>query len=522
MAGFAFWVQSIRMIPLPNESQSQFAIRFHSEMAAKIPSTSQRNQAALNAWRNSANHQPFIKSLDSRFPVSQYRRVRNVNCFEEHELPESTLPDGTVSEAKKYSRTELAEMVDGMNSRILDHEHFSPLSKGHTQLDADGNLAVDPEVLGYTGPYYLGQVGEQNPRWAIFEDEYHQLSSVPELDKRRGRSPEVWPYKNARDRFFHPVAALGAEMPRLNLTPARYSRTGNAGERIFVEFYSGTTPYGGNASAPSFGKKESKMPDMYGQSADPNAPAPAAAPVASAPAAQDAPPQNAGGMDDESGAGVPEMVDEIVGALMETPPFQFLMQLYQERQQADAQPPMAGGASPLPGAPAPAPAVAPAAAAPPMAPPAPAAVAPAPAPAPADPNRPQPYSRREIELQEALIRERTGRIRLERYSRLTALASEFDLVPEDEVERTADFNHEQFEGHCQMIQDRYRRNPQSVTDFASLASYADPTPKPARQTAGQLGQKDADEIARIATEKGVSYGVARDMYTRSKSAVAAS
>ena len=508
--------------PFPGESQPDFAIRFHAEMAGTIPGTDRRNQACLNAWRNSPNHQQLVKSVDSRFPVSQYRRVRNVHCFEEHELPEETLPDGSKVPPKKYSRTELAEMVDGMNRRILDHEHFSPLSKGHTVVDQSGNMVNDPDVLGYTGPYYLGQVGETNPRWGIFEDEYHRLEAVPELDRRRSRSPEVWPYKNARDRFFHPVAALGAEMPRLNLMPARYSRTlGPSGERVFVEIYSATSPFGGNTSAPSFGpadpeKKAPAMPDMYagGPPAD-QTPAPGQD--------QQAPTEDGGG-------DIPGMVEEIISGLMETPPFQFLMQLYNERQNSDAQPPMAGGSSPDPAA-----AAAPAApaAAPPVATPAvpmpsaaPPAAPPAPAP-PQDPNR-QQYSRRHQDLEaelaatrELAARERSARVRLERYSRLNELAAEFYLVPDEELERTSDYTDEQFASHCSMISERYSRNPQHVPDFQALSSFGDPaSPRPGLRTpANAVTKEDSDKIADLAVREGVSYGSARDIYMRNKAAV---
>ena len=499
------------MKPLPEESQPDFAIRFHTAMASEIPATNQRNLACLNAWRNSTNHKHLARSVDSRFPVSQYRRAKNVHYFEEHEVPEDTLPDGTKVPPKKYSRTELAEMVAGMNARIADHDHFPPLSKGHTVLDENGRLIQDPDVLGYTGPFYLGQVGDVNPRWGIFGDEYHAKDSIPELDRRRGRSPEVWPYRNARDRFFHPVAALGAEMPRGNLIPARYSRTSGDGEKVIVEFYTATAPFAGNTCVPAFGPAKEKknmnqapVPDQYGQAPAPPAPAPSAAPPA--------PAQQGMGDGDGDEANAPAIVEEIIQGLMETPPFQFLMQLYQERQQQDSQGPMDGGQQ-----------FAQQQASTPAAPPAPAAPAPAVpvAAPPMPPSIPRQYSRQVEELQRELARERHARQRVERYSRLNDLTSEFILDPDEELERTANYSDAQFEDHYNLIVNHYNRNPANVPDFHAASSF--PEPKDGSKTSGKLSADELDEIGKIAQSKGIRYSDARDLYVRQKrSAVAVS
>lgn len=230
-------------------------------------------------------------------------------------------------------------------------------------------------------------------------------------------------------------------------------------------------------------------------------------------------PMSQGGGEGDAG-NVPAIVEEIISGLMETPPFQFLMQLYNERQQSDAKPPMAGSGSPadMAGGAPPAPA-----AAVPAAPAAP--VPPAAATSPGDPSR---YSRQIQDLNHELAQvrqqaaaERMARVRLERYSRLAELSRDFNLIPDEELDRTAEYSDEQFAAHCSMITERYSRNPQSVPDFASLAGIGVP-PKGPRQPANSLSKDDAEAVAKLATEKGLSYGAARDLYMRNRNSVAVS
>lgn len=506
------------MLPNPGESQSDFAIRFHSAMAGRIPSAAERTAACLDAWRKSENHLSLAKVFNGRFPVSQYRRVRSVNSFEEHEVPETRNDKGEiVEEARKYSRSELAAMVDGMNSRIIDHEHFAPLSKGHTQIDDNGEMLNDPEVLGFCGPYYLGMVGETNPRWGIFQDEAHYLDAVPQLDKRRGRSPEVWPYKDPGSRFFHPVAALAAEMPRLNLTPAkysRYSRPDGAGGTVNVEFYSA-----GNAGSAGFEKENQMDDEKMSQSGQPGQ-------------SDGGNPQGPPGQQDDENTG--SLVDEILAGLLETPPFQWMMKKYNEEMAAGA-----GGAAPNAAAGAPASAAAPGAApaaapvtpgatatAAPGAPAAPPAVTPPAAPAVphSHPDRDRysrTESRRVSELEAELNRERMARVRVERYSRLRELSEEFDMDPEEELERTGSYNDDQFSSHCEMIKQKYRANPSSVPDFAAISQYG-ADKDPARQITGRGREQgpnteDADAISSLAMSQGISYKAARTQYMANRS-----
>jgi hypothetical protein len=68
-------------------------------------------------------------------------------------------------------------------------------------------------VLGWAGNYRLGLIGRKNPRWAIFQDEYHPPETAPLLDRKPQRSVELWNFPDGRS-YINPVAALSSEAPR--------------------------------------------------------------------------------------------------------------------------------------------------------------------------------------------------------------------------------------------------------------------------------------------------------------------
>ena len=530
--------------PLDNETQPQFAIRFHEAMADEIADTSKRNRACFEAWDKARGDDPTISELvESRFTPDQYQRLHNVAMFHEHEVPEQLI-GGKKVPAQHYGRDELAEMVEGMNDRILDHDEFSPITRGHSGPkpgDKSGERQM-PEVLGFAGPYKLGMIGRKNPRWAIFGTEYHMKDAVPELKKRVGRSPEVWRYARMRDRFFYPIATLGEEMPRLNLPPAHYSRRSADSVPVFVECYSAVFPGGSNTFTPSFSNSDGRKPmqDQY---------------------SSDAP---AGG---GSGHANADLVQEIIEALFETQPFQFLFGLM--RQSGDSGSPNpavpndippdpnapAPGAPGAPGAQAPAagpdagqPAGGPAAA-PPAGNPAAAQGAPPSSPAgnggppmppsPQDPNKDK-YSRDQFDvLQEQLTLQRnqnaelltklnaaTARIaqidaektKLDRYSRLEKLSNDFLLVPERELERTANYSPEQFDAHLEIIRDNYQRSLTNMPDFAAASdtSPAVPNGGPAK-SGGSLDAADVKNIEKYCIDHDCTYSEGKEIYLRERS-----
>jgi hypothetical protein len=66
--------------------------------------------------------------------------------------------------------------------------------------------------------------------------------------------------------------------------------------------------------------------------------------------------------------------------------------------------------------------------------------------------------------------------RIERYSRLEKLSSDFILRPEVELERTAGYSPEQFEAHVQIITDNYQRTLTNMPDYAALSDGVNATP----------------------------------------------
>lgn len=538
--------------PEQNETQPQFAIRFHEAMAESMPDTSRRNKACFSIWDECRGDDPTISELvESRFTPDQYQRLNNVAMFHEHTVPAQSIGDKEVP-AQHYGRDELAEMVDGMNDRILDHDEFSPITRGHTGQKPgakDGERQM-PEVLGFAGPYRLGMIGRKNPRWAIFGTEYHMKDAVPELKKRVGRSPEVWRYSRMRDRFFYPIATLGEEMPRLNLPPAHYSRRNADESPVFVECYSAVFPGGSNTFVPSFkaspdGRKP--MADSYSA----NSPAHVQSP-------------NSGG----EGTKLGDMtLEEFLEVFMETQPQQFLLGLMRQSGQSGMpNPAIPNEIPPDPTAPVPGqdptqpnPAAAgggmPAQAAPssPAVPGAQPSGAPAPQnPAPAAPaagappfppkagtnpmqeNDKDKYSRdlRDVmdanaqlrkQLADALakIAEIDGeKTRIERYSRLEKLSSDFILKPDVELQRTAGYSPEQFDAHVQIITDNYQRTLTNMPDYAALSDGVDVSSTgkgkagPEKSESSIDPKSDLPKIEKYCIEFDVSYADAKELYIR--------
>ncbi len=541
------------IIPNENETQPQFAIRFHEAMAKEMPDTSKRNKACFAVWDEHRGEDPTISELvESRFTPDQYQRLHNVAMFHEHTVPAQKIQDKEIP-AQHYGRDELAEMVDGMNDRILDHDEFSPITRGHTGQKPgakDGERQM-PEVLGFAGPYKLGMIGRKNPRWAIFGTEYHMKDAVPELRKRVGRSPEVWRYSRMRDRFFYPIATLGEEMPRLNLPPAHYSRRSADESPVFVECYSAVFPGGSNAFVPSF----KASPDGRKPMADSYSANPSQAPVSSG-----------------QGTKLSDLtLEEFLEIFMETQPQQFLLGLMRQAGNsgmpnpavpneippdpnapapgAPGQNPVAAGAAPVQpdpsvdggdGNPAPvsssSPAVNPAQN---PASTAPAAGAPPIPPKPGMPPMVQDkdkdnYSRqlRDVmdanaqlrkQLSDALakIAEIDGeKTRIERYSRLEKLSADYILKPEIELERTAGYTPEQFDAHVQIITDNYQRTLTNMPDYAALsdgvntASTGIGKAGPSKSESVIDPVEDLPKIEKYCIEHDVTYQEGKEIYLR--------
>ena len=283
--------------PFPNETQPKFAIRFHDSLMQQIPDTEARNRACFAAWRESRPDDELTQLADEDFPETTYPRRTDVPLFAEHSTSREVVgPDGQKRKQRVvYDRSALAAITDRCNFRIRDSRDFSPITAGHTPSEPGAPM---PDVLGYAGNFRLGMIGRVKPRWAIFGDEYHEDAAA--LKKLRRRSPEVWVEEKMEDRFMDPIAALGAETPRLDLGPVRYARN-TQGQ--LVERYSSAAafPRSGSVSIPTH-KYESQGRNME--------------------------------------------IEQIVNALMQTEPMQWVMQQMQGSQGS-------GGLTPATPAPAP-------------------------------------------------------------------------------------------------------------------------------------------------------------------------
>ena len=174
--------------PQTGESQGEFAVRFHETMRDGISDTDERNSRAMDAWRKyAAAADPVEQRAQRRFGPEEFKRVNDVPVFGEHQTKDDE--DNPVV----YDRAALQSIIQRCNARIADTGDFAPLTDGHTpdkeQLAKGARM---PEILGYSGPFRLGMIGNKNPRWAIFSDEYHHLGDADKLKKLPRRSPEVW------------------------------------------------------------------------------------------------------------------------------------------------------------------------------------------------------------------------------------------------------------------------------------------------------------------------------------------
>lgn len=212
--------------PLPGDTQPQFAIRFHASMKRLVPSTAERQRLCQQVWRNSENGDHAVEDMaNARFEDSF--TVRDVCEFGEHTLK---LPN----RVEKYDMRSLASIVENCNARIRDSGDYACLCDDHTPPDEALQAgAKAPAVLAHIGPFFLGQIGEDNPRWAIFADEHWLQDAFPRRAQYARRSAELFRFDErgqwieTPDRFIDPVAALGAKTPALNLGTVQYAAIGS-------------------------------------------------------------------------------------------------------------------------------------------------------------------------------------------------------------------------------------------------------------------------------------------------------
>ncbi len=224
----------IHLQPEPQESQAEFCERCHKALEKSLPETDRRNSVCLQMCKDAGFENKLDQVVKDTFSDRDFVKVSNVPYFTEHTTKDK---EGNLV---VYDRNALQAIADRCNHRILDTGNFAPITEGHTPTrEEKAQGKPDPDVLGYAGPYRLGLIGNVEPRWAIFTDEYQHKEDVSKLKKMRRRSPEVWLEDKMEDRFFDPIAALGAETPRLDMGMARYGRHHDGRE---VEKYTAVAP----------------------------------------------------------------------------------------------------------------------------------------------------------------------------------------------------------------------------------------------------------------------------------------
>ena len=245
------------------ESQSEFMSRALDALKDKYPDADQRTAYALKCWYESRGDTQADATVKKMFNSEEFIVRKNVPIFAEHETTDSQ------GNPQQYDRAALMKIIDKCNSRIEDTGDVAALTAGHTpDKDDVAQGAKQPEVLGYVGPFRLGQIGNKKPRYAILADEHVYRDVANKAKRMPRRSVELWMSPEMEERFVDPIAALGAEAPRLDLG-MRFARASASGE--LVEKYTGPVaamPSGGNTFIPSEGnekktkKYEAKEPRM--------------------------------------------------------------------------------------------------------------------------------------------------------------------------------------------------------------------------------------------------------------------
>ena len=165
----------------------------------------------------------------------EFQRFDNVPVFDAH-----TGDDGVI-----YDEQLLTQIADNMNRRIADTGDYVPLVIQHTG-DEDAPPEFDPPVVGFAGPFHVDTIGRENPRPAIYTSFWVFSHKVDVFRQYPRRSVEIWPEDAPEDRYFDPIALLGAETPKrdLGLIYAKGTcRNGKRPVRYEASFASGTNSF---------------------------------------------------------------------------------------------------------------------------------------------------------------------------------------------------------------------------------------------------------------------------------------
>lgn len=168
-----------------------------------------------------------ITPVNGRWPEDQYVTVRDVPVFAEHQ---TTTKNGRLL---RFSRRELQAVADRCNQRIRETGDYAVICLQHTLSDEQrkAGVVLEPEVVGFAGPFRVDRLGE---KYAILAD-FHYFRDPDVLEKVKKhprRSPELWhtdgPYE---EMYLDPIALLGAEAPRLDMG-LFYTATAKNGQAV--------------------------------------------------------------------------------------------------------------------------------------------------------------------------------------------------------------------------------------------------------------------------------------------------
>lgn len=207
------------------ETQGQFFDRASRALRKQVPSINRRTIDILRIWRASPNAIELNQKAAAQFPKEEYTHFGPRCVFLEHTVPGAE--DGSRQEIR-YDRKALEKLVDWANYRIRNSETFAAISEGHTPSNEEKASGTPmPDVLGYSGPFYIGLLGDVDPKWAVYAEEWVHNTDLDRFKKLQRRSPEVWCSEPMEKRTMDPIAALGAETPRLDSGMNPYSRAGD-------------------------------------------------------------------------------------------------------------------------------------------------------------------------------------------------------------------------------------------------------------------------------------------------------
>jgi len=447
--------------PLDSETENEFSVRAHGELLDSMPDTDERNAAIFSAWRKHKGETELEKRATEKYGADCVQ-IRDVPVFAEHETV------GRDGKPVRYGRDELLAICDRCNNRISDTGDFAALTFGHTPTKEEKLAGVEqPMVAGYAGPFRVGMIGKDNPRFAIFADENHYRDTAAQARKSPRRSPEVWLHPRIDQRFMDPIALLGAETPRLDLG-MRYAKFGE----LEVERYTADAPGACNTFVPG-PVNTAKRKERYEE------------------------PQIT---DKEPSMISPEDIQQIVAAVMQTKAMQWAAQ---EAEKA------ASPGAPEPGVPGAPPAV------PPEKPPVDMNAAPEVDPDGDETKKKEPpmqYSKAEQDLvaryskqaeENAALKQRLEALEIakrdtERKSRLQTLRYSRAFDFEEEVTRCSKLNDEGFNDHCTVIEKHY---PKIEADVSFTAGGTFPPAEAEREQYAKEAENVGKATAWVLTER---------------------